>query len=393
MSKFDKEQRDTIKTTTGTVERCGSINDAARSLYNSITKASVVDPGFIHFNEEDPPPKEFISTLIPSLDKMLGGGIPIGKIGEIFGRESSGKSTLGYHLGLAVQKAGGYVLSIDTEHSWDTDRFIQIGGDPGSLIAVEADTVEQVFSLLISALQNQSKMIEKNGDNASPCLIIVDTVAAAPLAAEMAAILNGRDFQDMGKKAKFLSTQLRQFPRLLGATRAAIVFINQVRMKMNVMAFADPWDVPGGAAIKFYATWRIKVSNSGQIKTSGKEAPIGQIVKLKTEKCKCAPPKQQINLDLLYQTGAFDQLASVIEELKEHKYMRKSKGAYKMSSDLVSLGLSEIYNDDVSMRDALSNHIVDIQHLLGSTEKLEDEDASFSPDNSEEEVDDESKEK
>jgi recombination protein RecA len=352
--------------------------DIAKSLFNKIMNSGLVNKDFVHYNEEDPPPKEFIKTGIAKLDIALGGGIPIGKVGEIFGQNATGKSTLTYHLAKAFQHAGGYALSVDTEHSWDQERAESIGVDRARIILSEVDTVEQLFGLINSTISAQVQL----GDDATPCIIIIDTVAAAPTAPEMAAISAGKGYEDMGRKAKYLSAQMRQLPRSLGASRIALVFVNQVRMKMNTMAFQDPFDSTGGQAIRFYSSWRLKLSNLGKIKEG--EEVVGQKVRIETIKCKTASPFQKIELDLVYRTGTYDQLASVLAELKLQKILKKSKSGYKLGQELVALGFEESYSAEREdeFRNMLESKLDSVMAMLGGV-TLETADETASADDAE----------
>jgi protein RecA len=357
-----------VKTPTGMVTPYNSIHESAKTLFATLMKNEILNPGFAHFApmEEAPPPRQFISTLLPPLDKMLGGGIPLGNFGEIFGKNGSGKSTLAYNIGVAFQRAGGYVFSIDSEHSWDVERFKQTGGDLGSLIYSEVDTLEQTFALLIATLNNQAKAKDQ-----TPCLIIVDTVAATPLAAEQNAILSGEVFNDAygGGRAKYLSQQMRQLPRLVGQCKTSILFLNQVRQKMSVMPFQDPYDVPGGEAVKHYASFRLKVQMIGKIKNGDKV--VGQKVRFETVKCKTAPPFQRADLDLLYESGTFDTLASTLLSLKEQKLFKKTSAGFKVSEKLQSMGFADAYATEAEFRSAVVANMSALVPLIGSPEKAD----------------------
>lgn len=340
----------------------GSAILSAKNLTDSLLKQGSLNPNYIHYNEPDSPVKEYIPTGLP-IDKMLGGGLPIGKIGEIFGEEGSGKSTLGYHLAVAVQKAGGYVVAIDTEHSWDHDRFLDLGGDNESIIVAEADTLEQVWNTVYRVMQTQ----EAKGEDAVPCLMLVDTIAGVSTADEIAAAVTGKDFSNMQAmaRARYNSIQFRQIPRTLGALRIALVFINQVRVKMQtgpVMWGADPYESTGGKAMKFYASYRIKVKSIGKIK-SGEEV-VGQSVRFETVKCKTAPPWQRTVLSLMYLSGKFDQMSAILESMKGNKWYRKTKAGIKTTEVLQGIGFAPEYEDDGAFRADVEKHAHEISGLL-----------------------------
>lgn len=335
---------------------------SAKNLTDSLIKAGNLNPSYIHYNEAEAPVKEFIQTGLP-IDKQLGGGIPVGKIGEIFGEEGSGKSTLAYHMAIGFQRAGGYVVAIDTEHSWDHERFLQLGGDNDSIIVAEADTLEQMWATVYSVIKTQ----ESKGEKAVPCLMIVDTIAGASMTNELAAAVTGKDFSNMQamERARYNSIQFRQIPRTLGALRMALIFVNQVRTKMNTGPFAmfqDPYESTGGKAMKFYASYRIKVKYIGKIK-SGDEV-IGQTVRFETVKCKTAPPWQRTELSLMYATGKFDQMSALLESMKGQKWYRKTKAGVKTFEQLASLGFKDIYEDEGEFRKAVEENQERISGLL-----------------------------
>lgn len=308
-------------------------NAFAEKLCNSIKKAGIVNPEYIHYNEDDPVVREFIPTGVPRLDKALGGGWPVGAMLELFGEEGSGKSTLAYHMCKSFMAKGGYVLAIDTEHSWEEDRFETIGGSKTDVIPLEAETLEQVFELVRLAVKDQANA----GEDRVPLLIIIDTVTGVPPEDELTATMAGDSYAEMGKRARIISQKLRAYPRQLGALRTTILFINQVRMKFQTgpHAMGDPFESTGGKAIKFYSSTRMKIKRVGKLTGSGGEV-FGQKIVIETIKCKTASPYQKVELDLIYETGAFNMLASVEQGLKSTKppHVKKLKGVYRFSETL-----------------------------------------------------------
>lgn len=317
------------------IDPLGQIDEAldyAKGLYCSFQKESVVADDYMHFNEADTIVKEFVSTGIPELDLAMGGGNPVGQIIEIFGDPASGKSTLGYSFGKHWQDCGGIVISIDTEHSWDEDRFEQIGGRRDKVIRLEADTVEQIFTFIWLSIKKQ--MDSKLKGKEIPTLIVVDTVAAADTAEDMAATIQGKEESGYGlQKAKFLSKNVRKLPRMVGSLKMTIVFVNQTRENIKSFGNGPDWVVPGGKAIPFYSTSRLHIRSIGRIIESG--IPIGQKVRIETEKCKTAPPHRKIEVDLVYETGLFDATLSKIQALKDAKLIRMTKNGYKILSSVL----------------------------------------------------------
>jgi recombination protein RecA len=308
-------------------------NAFASKLHASILKSGLINPEYIHYNEEDPVVREFLPTGVAALDKALGGGWPVGVMLELFGEEGSGKSTLAYHMCRAFQQAGGYVLAIDTEHSWEEDRFERIGGSKQNVIPLEAETLEQVFELIRLGVKDQANA----GDDRVPLLIVVDTVTGVPPEDELTATMAGDSYAEMGKRARIISQKLRSYPRQLGALRTTILFINQVRMKFQQgpHAMGDPYESTGGKAIKFHASTRMKIRRTQKLQGSGDET-YGQKILIETIKCKTTSPFQKVELDLIFETGQFNQIAAVERGLKSLKHVKKLKGVYKFSEVLQS---------------------------------------------------------
>jgi recombination protein RecA len=334
-------------------------NKIVNAVYKQFLKIPGINTDLIHYNEEEPPIQKYISTNIPELDLILGGGIPLGRMGEIFGKAQAGKSTLSYHMAASFIKNGGYVVSIDTEHSWDLARAESIGVSKDSVICCEANTVEEVFKMIQSVLKQQKEL----GVSAPPCLIIVDTIAASPTQAEFQALQEGKVFQDMGSKAKLLSAWMRQLPRLVGETNVALVFVNQVRQILGALPFQEQFTTTGGEAIKFYSTWRIKVSMVSKLKHG--EVYYGQKVRIETVKCKTTAPFQKIELDLLYDTGAFDTINTIIDGLKKNKLMRKTPKGIKIGEELQAKGFNEFYESEDLFKEALIPKKEEIISMLG----------------------------
>jgi recombination protein RecA len=334
-------------------------NKIVNSVYNKLLKIPAINTELIHYNEEEPPVQGYV-PVIPDLDRILGGGIPIGRIGEIFGKNAAGKSTLGYHIASAFIKNGGYVVSIDTEHSWDQARAESIGVNREGVILTEANTVEEVFKMIQTIIKSQKDM----GPDAPPCLIIVDTIAASPTQAEFNAMQNQAVFQDMGSKAKLLSSWMRQLPRSIGECNISLVFVNQVRQILGALPFQEQFTTTGGEAIKFYSTWRLKVSQISKLKSG--DVYYGQKVRIETVKCKTTAPYQKIELDLLYDTGTFDSINSVIEVLKKEKLIKKTAKGIKVTETLVAQGFAELYESEDLFKEFLIEKKELVDQILGT---------------------------
>ena len=227
------------------------------------------------------------STGILSLDHILGvGGIPYGRIVEIFGPESSGKTTLSLINAASVQKLGGLVAFIDAEHALDIEHAKMLGVDPKKLIVSQPDNGEQALEL-VSYLCELGKVD----------LIIVDSVAALVPKAEIDGEISD---QNIGLQARMMSKAMRVLSANASKSNTTIIFINQLREKIGVM-FGSPEITPGGRALKFYSTIRIDVRIRERLKLDGEV--VGQKIKIKIVKNKVSIPYKITEVNLMYKTG------------------------------------------------------------------------------------------
>lgn len=258
---------------------------------------------------------EVIPTGLTAVDHYLFGvgGIPVGRIGELFSEEGAGKSAFALHCLAACQRAGGVAVLIETEQGFSEERCITYGIDTEALVIAEPETMDDVLTSVEVALDALPS------PPTSSTLIVWDSLASIGTKREMDEGLMGHE--KMGERAKVLSHAMRILPKLLIAKRAAMIIVNHTRTKFGVM-FGDPTTTPGGAAVKFAASWRMRLY-SGKASKEGIEH-TGKAVTFSAMKNRFAPPYRKVRVHLDFAKG-WDEQATLIEFAKDRKLLERGQ--------------------------------------------------------------------
>jgi len=262
-----------------------------------------------------------IPTGSISLDLALGiGGIPRGRVVEIYGPESSGKTTLTLHIIANTQKAGGVAAFIDAEHALDPEYARRIGVNINDLLISQPDNGEQALDI-VDALVNSGAIN----------MIVVDSVAALVPKAEIEGDMGD---QHMGRQARLMSQALRKLTAIISRSNCTVIFINQIRMKIGVV-FGNPETTTGGNALKFYSSVRVEVRRSAQIKKG--EEIVGNRTKVKIVKNKVAPPFRTAEFDIMYNEG-ISAAGDVLDTGVKYEVVTKKGNSYSFGEVKLGVG-------------------------------------------------------
>ena len=287
-----------------------------------------------------------------SLDLALGGGYPKGRIIEIYGPESSGKTTLTLHAIAEIQKQGGTAAFIDAEHALDPSYARKLGVDTENLLIAQPDNGEQ-------ALEIAETLVRSNAVD----LIVVDSVAALTPQAEIDGDMGD---SHMGLQARLMSQALRKLTGIINKSKATVIFINQIRMKIGVM-FGNPETTTGGNALKFYASVRMDIRRTGQIKVG--DDIIGNRTKVKIVKNKIAPPFRLAEFDIMYNEG-ISKTGDILDLAAQYGVVEKSGAFYKYGGETIGQGRDKTKNflkDNPEIMSEIDNKV---REAVKSSEEL-----------------------
>ncbi len=349
-------------------ERDKALSAALKKIETQFGKGSVMRLG----DDTNPSEIRTIPTGSLSLDVALGiGGLPTGRIIEIYGPESSGKTTVALHVAAEAQKMGGTAAFIDAEHALDPSYAEKLGVDIDNLIVSQPDNGEQALEIAEALVRSGAIDV-----------IVIDSVAALVPRAEIDGEMGD---QYIGLQARLMSQALRKLTSIISKSETVIIFINQLREKVGVM-FGSPETTPGGRALKFYSSIRLDVRKIDTLK-NGKDA-YGNRTRVKIVKNKLAPPFKEVEFDLIYGEG-ISQIGDIVDLAVEKDIIVKSGSWYSYNDEQIAQGRENSINwlkdnpeilEEISTKVRIAYGI--LEDDLDSTNDSENDEESGSSDKS-----------
>lgn len=324
-----------------------AINEAINRIEKQFGKGSLMKMG-----EKPNMQIETISTGSLNLDIALGvGGLPKGRIVEIYGPESSGKSTLALHCVAEVQKTGGVACYIDAEHALDPDYAKAIGVDLDGMYVSQPDSGEQ-------ALEICDAMVRSGAVD----LVVMDSVAALVPQAELEGEMGDNS---VGLQARLMSRALRKLTASINQSKCIVIFINQIRMKIGVL-YGNPETTTGGNALKYYSSVRLDIRRIETLKHGG--TPIGNRVRVKVVKNKVAPPFREAEFNIVFGKGIAKD-SEIVDAAVELGVIKKG-GSWFSYNDMRWQGKNSV-EEAISTNEELKNEIeLHVQNILNGTEEI-----------------------
>ena len=312
---------------------------------------------------------ESISTGSLGLDLALGiGGLPRGRVVEVYGPESSGKTTLALHVVAEIQKSGGVAAFVDAEHALDPGYAQKLGVNLDDLLVSQPDTGEQALEITDTLVRSGAVDI-----------VVIDSVAALTPRAE----IEGEMGDSLpGLQARLMSQALRKLTASISKTHTLVIFINQIRMKIGVM-YGSPETTTGGNALKFYASVRLDIRRIGSVKI--RDEIMGNNVRVKVVKNKVAPPFREVEFDIMYGEG-ISKLGEIIDLGVKASVIEKSGSWFSFNSQRIGQGRDNVREflkankdiaADIEARVRGAKDVVEEQLLVGPPEEADDGDGSL----------------
>jgi recombination protein RecA len=333
--KAEKAEKPDKKTAAEQTERLKAIDLAVAQIEKQFGAGSIMKLGEAHKIDV-----ATIPTGSLSLDLALGGGLPQGRIIEIYGPESSGKTTLALHAVAEVQKSGGVAAFVDAEHALDPEYAGRIGVNLDTLLISQPDTGEQALEITETLVRSSAVDI-----------IVVDSVAALVPRAEIEGEMGDAH---VGLQARLMSQALRKLTGVISKSKTTVVFLNQLRIKIGVM-FGNPETTAGGQALKYYASVRMDIRGSEQIKDG--DVSIGKHVKVKIVKNKVAAPFKVAEFDIMFNEG-ISTAGDLIDLAVKYGLVQKSGAWYSYKEEKIGQG-----------REAAKQYLKDHQPLMKTLDK------------------------